>query len=332
MCHYYLREYQAGYDTTKTAIENGPENEWAYRLQSHIFTDNGEGGRALDAARICVEKAPYLFQAHETLFYALINYGSLKEARSTLKILISLSPDSAAAHSARGYYRLTVKDFENAAVSFREALKLEPDDAHVLNNLGAVYHELYKGGRGRRYKKMSLEMFEQAVRAKPTFKLAQKNAGQLREKRAAPGLKAGIFALFVFLLSAPLQAALYVGFSSKEPIAAAYSDAFSPFRGDEYVVLLNVYFIILLAIYSYSWVRYLMMNDKQPYREKLSDPAALKFFLLYNLGMIAVYCVALYHASVESNWFPGIAIRVFALGAVFAGANLANLRHTQTTE
>jgi Tfp pilus assembly protein PilF len=332
LCHFSLREYQVGYDTTKTAIESGPEFEWAYRIQSHIFSANGETNRALEAARICVEKAPYFFETQQTLFYALLNYGLLDDAKATLETLLNLWPDSVESHAARGYYALTVREFDTAETAFLEALKLEPNEAKVLNNLGAVYHEMFKSGRGRKYKRSSIEMFERAVKAKPTFKLAQKNIGQLKGKQVISGRKAGIFAVLVVLLSAPLQAVLYAGFSSHEPLNIAFKEQFSPFRGDEYVVLLNSCFIFVVMIWVYSWVRYLMANDKQPYRERLSDPAALKLFLFYNLGMIAIYCLALYEANVEANWFPGIAIRVFALGALFAAAHLVNLRHSKSPE
>src|SRR5262249_35828764 len=58
-CHLQLKEFQAALDRTKAAIEAEPEAEWAYRLRSMIFTENGEPKRALEAAHTCVEKAPY---------------------------------------------------------------------------------------------------------------------------------------------------------------------------------------------------------------------------------------------------------------------------------
>src|SRR5688572_20675032 len=53
ICHFRLKEYQLALDMTKKAVEIDPESEWAYRLRSLIFSENGEAKRALDAVRIC---------------------------------------------------------------------------------------------------------------------------------------------------------------------------------------------------------------------------------------------------------------------------------------
>src|SRR4051794_18674570 len=49
LCYLSLKEFQSAYDATKKAIEIDPEEEWAYRLQSAIFLENGEPQRGLDA-------------------------------------------------------------------------------------------------------------------------------------------------------------------------------------------------------------------------------------------------------------------------------------------
>src|SRR5580765_5733831 len=46
LCHFELKEYQLALDATKLAIETDPEEEWAYRLRSSIFSANGEHKRA----------------------------------------------------------------------------------------------------------------------------------------------------------------------------------------------------------------------------------------------------------------------------------------------
>ena len=51
ICHLQVKEFQRAYDLTKKAVELDPEGEWAYRLQSIVFTENGEAKRALEAAK-----------------------------------------------------------------------------------------------------------------------------------------------------------------------------------------------------------------------------------------------------------------------------------------
>jgi tetratricopeptide (TPR) repeat protein len=333
LCHYHLGEYQAAYDTTKKAIENGPEFEWAYRIQSHVFSANGEINRALDAARICVEKAPYLFEVQETLFYALINYGLLGDARIPLQALLRLSPDSAPAYSAKGYYLFKILEFDDAEAAFLEALKIQPDDPNTLNNLGALYHEMHKSGRGKRYKKLALEMFERAVKAKPTFAPAQNNVGLVKQKHGISGVqKAGIIAIFVILLSGLPQSILHVGFTAHEPLSVAYKQEFSPYRGDDFLVVINSIFLFIVMIGIGVLVRYLTLENKARFREQYSSSALWKAFLCLNLGMITIYCIAMYKATTEINAFPGFAIRVFLVGAIISFAKLANIHHSESAK
>lgn len=111
LCHLELHEFQLALDMTKRAIEAAPEEEWAYRIRSSIFTENGEPSRALDEAKLCSEKDPGSPYAINCLFWAQANYGALDDAEITLKSLMEAIPGTSDAHEAAGY--LAIKRKEN---------------------------------------------------------------------------------------------------------------------------------------------------------------------------------------------------------------------------
>jgi len=175
ICHLQLKEFQRAFDLTKKAIELAPEGEWAYRVQSIVFSENGESKRALEAARLAAERAPYFPPSFSCLFWAQANSGYYDEAEETLKLLLELAPDSAETHEAAGYLALQRKDNTSAEKHYVEALKIDPESVNAMNNLGVVYLNLAQSGKGHHFQKRSVEMFERAVRQQPTFKLGQEN-------------------------------------------------------------------------------------------------------------------------------------------------------------
>lgn len=175
ICHLQLKEYQQAYELTKKAVEIDPECEWAFRLQSMIFSENGETSRALDSAKICVEKAPYLSTSIACLFWAQVNYGSLDDAEEYINALMEMAPDSTETHEAAGYLSLKRKNDLEAEKHYLEALRLDPESVNAMNNLGVVYLNLAQSGKGHHYHDKSVEMFERAVRQQPTFTMGQEN-------------------------------------------------------------------------------------------------------------------------------------------------------------
>lgn len=238
LCHYELKEFQLAYDASKRAIEADPDDEWGYRLQSSIFTENGERKRSLDAAKLCIEKEPESPYAIQCLFWAQANYGALDDAEVTLRSLLELIPGTADAHEAAGFLALERKKFDDAEKHYLEALALDPESVNALNNLGVVYLQLAESGRGLHYKKKSVEMFQRAVKVQPTFKLAQQNISA-----ASTAIKFGAPVGLIFLLWFGLR------------IVASLAN--SSFRNDESSIIAlttssyvltaaNIYFTILL--------------------------------------------------------------------------------------
>lgn len=182
-----LGELQTALDVTKRAIAVDPDDEWAYRLQSTIYSENGEPQRALDSAKIAIEKEPSSPATIQCLFWAQAGTEALDDAEKTLASLQEAMPDAADTHEAAGYLCLKRGKNLEAKKHYIDALKIDPESVNALNNLGVVYLNLYQAGDGLHYKQMSHDMFERAVRAQPTFKLGQENM-----KAASAGLKFGL--------------------------------------------------------------------------------------------------------------------------------------------
>lgn len=175
VCYMSLGELQTALDVTKRAIAVDPYDEWAYRLQSTIYSESGEPQRALEAAKIAIEKDPSSPETIRCLFWAQAGAVKLVDAEKTLASLREAMPDAADTHEAAGYLSLKRGNNLEAERHYLESLKIEPESVNAMNNLGVVYLNLYQAGQGIHYKKMSLEMFERAVRMQPTFKLGQEN-------------------------------------------------------------------------------------------------------------------------------------------------------------
>lgn len=330
LCNYYLKEFQAGYDTTKTAIAASPESEWAYRLQSLIFTANGEHDRALTAAEISVQKAPYVFETRQTLFFAQANYGLLAEAKFTLAAVLEIAPERASAHFAAGYLALKEKELVTAENAFRETLKLDPENTNALNNLGVVYMEMANSGRGEKYRQLSVEMFERAVKTEPTFKLGQTNIRTAREKPLGIRRSAGFFAMIIFLASSPLQTILYLGFSDQINTHTSIAGVFTPFAGDGVIISLNVITIIIVIACLSFGLCYYVIGDRPRSPSIISTPKFWWSSVVISLAALVLYLTMMFSTNTEINSFPGLAVRTWLVFLIVSGINLANLRHSRS--
>ncbi len=137
-----------------------------------------------------------------------------------------MAPDSAETHEAAGYLALQRKNNLEAEKHYIEALRLDPESVNAMNNLGVVYLNLAQRGKGHYYHKKSVEMFERAVRQKPTFKLGQENIFNA-SKAFKIGVPAGIGLLLWFGLQffGRLMSWLFKGESSGfslTPITTSY--------------------------------------------------------------------------------------------------------------
>jgi len=328
VCHYELKEFQTGYDTTKAAISASPESEWAYRVQSLIFTKNGEHKRALQAAEIAIKKAPYLYETNQTLFYAQVNFGQLAEAKKTLATVLELSPDGANTQLSAGLLALAENDLENAESFFLEAVKKNPESVEALNNLGVVYIKMANSGGGEKYRKLSFEMFERSVRAEPQFKLGQTNMKAASEPRVKLRRSAGIFAIIFFLASSPLQTMLYLGFSNRLNAFSSYASLFSPLVGGAAIIALNLISIVVVCTYVGFGIWYYLINDTSRLPELITKVGFWVAVLAASLGAMALYLFLMFRENTDINSFPGMAFRSWLMLAMIAGISIFKLRNS----
>lgn len=81
---------------------------------------------------------------HSEIALLLIDQGFLEEARSELEKALIYCDDLSGVHTNWGYYYYHLQDYNNAVVSFRKAIELNPDSFDYYNNLGLA---LYQAGR-----------------------------------------------------------------------------------------------------------------------------------------------------------------------------------------
>ena len=179
VCQYELDELKPALEFAKKAVVSAPELEWAYRLQSLIFGVSGNNTKALELAKIAVEKAPRFIHSLQTLAYAQINKFLLEEAGGTVKTMLEILPEANETHDACGYLALKNEDWAAAEKHFKLSLQIEPLSYNTLSNLGYVYLRLSTTGwsflRRVRLRRQAVEYFAQSVKINPTFKLAQQN-------------------------------------------------------------------------------------------------------------------------------------------------------------
>jgi len=109
----------------------------------------------------------------EYWFYLGLAYGDsgmYKEAIEAYKQAIRLNPDDAEAHNNLGIAYGESGMYEEAIEAFKQAIRIEPDDAKAHSNLGFAYSEL---GMYRE----ATEACKQAVRIKPDMAEAHNHLG-----------------------------------------------------------------------------------------------------------------------------------------------------------
>ena len=332
LCHISLKEHQQAYDTTKRAIEASPEDEWAYRLQSINFTENGEPRRALEAARMCVEKAPYLWESHHCLFWAQANCGEYDAAEITLKTVLEMSPDKYESHAAAAYLALQRNQYDESEKLYLEALKLNPESVIALNNLGTIYLHYAQTGKGRHYKQRSIEMFERAVKMQPTFKLGQQNLSA-----ASKALKFGLPGGFVLVwLSIRIVSALMSSFtdpgissSKRQALISHPANLFSPSTQSYLLTATNIYFLIIVS----ALIVILLLLTVRRFREVI----IYELFTFRGWGILCatfgtsmvLYIASMWILNNEGTPFSGAGLGISFLVFLYSGISLLRIRNTR---
>lgn len=156
----------------RQAIAMNPEDEWPHRLLAVVLLNGGNSKDALRSAREAARIAPHELETLHALALCLAGSRKHEEAKQTADALLELHPHAALAHQTAGAVAAIRRDWVVAERHFREALRLEPDDADVAAALGEVLQRL-----GRREE--AGEALLAAARADPTDHSIRKSLGRL---------------------------------------------------------------------------------------------------------------------------------------------------------
>jgi tetratricopeptide (TPR) repeat protein len=332
-CFLRLKEYQRAYDSTKRAIEVSPETEWGYRLQSIIFTENREPKRALEAAKMCVQKAPHLWESHHCLYWAQVEYGDYFGAESTLTTLLQFSPDRSESHLAAAFLALKRNEYAEAERLYLEVLKLNPESINALNNLGTIYLHYAQTGKGRHYKQQSVDMFERAVKLQPTFKLGQQNI-----TAASNALRFGLPAGGIFLVWGGIRLVSGLLSSFTDPAIPSYkrqslrsdpANLISPSASSYLLTGTNIYFTLILTAIIVT----LFMLINRRFREVI----AYELFTFRAWGILfmtfgtslALYVYSMWFLQVDGTPFSGFGLGISFLVVLYSGISLIRIRNTR---
>ena len=99
--------------------------------------------------------------------------GNFEQAKANLERAREYTPNNPGVHTGLAYYYQQVRDYKNAEVFYREAIRLDPNDGDNYNNLGAMLC-------GQERYNEADQMFRKAVAQEGYVKIAStyENAGR----------------------------------------------------------------------------------------------------------------------------------------------------------
>ena len=125
---------------SRQALASNPDSEWAFRLQSLALHKLGWHSEAVNSARESIRLAPHQWQQYVVLVTAMIPLLAVHrdEAWRAADRAVELAPLQAETHLTRGVLAGAAGNLPVAEANYREALRLEPDNAIARNNLATI--------------------------------------------------------------------------------------------------------------------------------------------------------------------------------------------------
>ncbi len=169
ICLINLGKPREGAEMAGSAIALDPHAEWPHRIRSQALAAVGKGKKALQEAEEAVRSDPdearALFLLGEQL---LRRFWRRKRAADAVRRGLALDPNSAVGLELLGRIELSRRRWKEAEVAYRGALAIHPQEWALMNNLAIALRRQGKEREG-------IAMFENAARANPRSKLAQRN-------------------------------------------------------------------------------------------------------------------------------------------------------------
>ncbi|GAA3435186.1 tetratricopeptide repeat protein [Kutzneria kofuensis] len=154
----------------RQALASTPDSEWAHRLQALALHKLGRHDEAIHAAREAIRLAPHQWQQYVVLVTAMIPRLDqyYLEAAGAADRAVQLAPLYAETHLTRGMLAGARGNLPEAERNYREALRIDPENAAARNNLATI--EL----RGNNLKAATAG-FAAALAENPTLQVARDN-------------------------------------------------------------------------------------------------------------------------------------------------------------
>ncbi|MBN2446524.1 MAG: tetratricopeptide repeat protein [Phycisphaerae bacterium] len=127
LVHFIRDEYLKSKAAVLESLRLDDEAPWAWALLANIHIVREEYTEALDAANHGLEIDPEDSGCQNFKALALTQLGRHREAAATIKGQLQRDPDDAMTHANQGWAELHANNPKQAAIHFREALRLEPE-------------------------------------------------------------------------------------------------------------------------------------------------------------------------------------------------------------
>ena len=139
-CEQKAGDVHAMLHAARQALASNPDSEWAHRLQSLALHKLGWHEDAVRSAREAVRLAPHQWQQYVVLVTAMIPLLDRYQAEATQAAdrAVELAPLHAETHLTRGVLAGAQGNLPVAERNYREALRLDPENAAARNNLATI--------------------------------------------------------------------------------------------------------------------------------------------------------------------------------------------------
>lgn len=123
----------------RAALETHPEWPRALELLAKLLLDEGDAEGAVEAMRKALEIDPEYVPAHRKRGMEALQAQAFVEARTELNIAVQLQPDDAGLVYNLGAVCAAQQDLDAAIAAWRQALTINPDHTDALHNLALAY-------------------------------------------------------------------------------------------------------------------------------------------------------------------------------------------------
>ncbi len=159
----------AAEETLFNSLSCDPEYAWSYYLLSTVSHQLHNFTQELKCAKKAAEMNPEEASFLQRLAEAHIQNGEVKSARLTLEQVVKLEPDSEESFRLLGDIEFELNNFPAAEEAYRQALKFNPEDISLLNDLARSLMSQKKKLRE------SIDVLYNIVQLDPTNRIISKN-------------------------------------------------------------------------------------------------------------------------------------------------------------